>query len=291
MKAYKYGMDDVAIVDIKYTRWKPMRRRQLLKVLAFGIMQPDRMILMSARAVDPCLATPLTDRAEEMLRPAIVLKGRDFKLMQQTVKRLERLQAYVGYGNFNFLGVDQALRFAKTSPSVCAFTRFETDFLEAIFFADATRYGFMGDKVSSEMTETISERDLVKVPNSGHYLFRGESFNLYRRLQKDVGPNLILTSGVRGIVKQMYLFLSKAISTQGNLSAASRDLAPPGHSYHGVGDFDIGKRGFGLENFSDTFAETEEFKSLLNLGYAHIRYPYDNPYGVRYEPWHIRVAL
>jgi hypothetical protein len=254
------------------------------------MMQPDRMIQMALKGVDPCLATPSTTRLENMLRPDIVLAGRDFELMQQTVKRLQRLQVYVGYGNFNLLGFDQALRLAKASATVCAFTNAETNFLEAIFFADATRYGFMGDKVSHEITETIPERAIFRVPNSGHSLFKGESLDLYLRVKRDVGLNLVLTSGIRGIVKQMYLFLSKALALAGNLSLASRHLAPPGHSYHGVGDFDIGKRGFGLKNFSDAFAGTEEFKRLLHLDYVYIRYPPGNPYGVRYEPWHIRVA-
>jgi hypothetical protein len=267
-----------------------MRKRQFLQVLAFGMVQPDRMIRMALKGVDPCLATPSIARLEDMLRPDIVLEGRDFELMLQTVKRLQRLQVYVGYGNFNLLGFDQALRLAKADATVCAFTNAETNFLEAIFFADATRYGFMGDKVSHEITETIHRRDIFRVPNSSHYLFKGESLDLYLRVKKDVGSNLILTSGVRGIVKQTYLFLSKALAMAGNLSQASRHLAPPGHSYHGVGDFDIGKRGFGLNNFSDAFADTEEYKRLLDLDYVHIRYPQGNPYGVRYEPWHIRVA-
>jgi LAS superfamily LD-carboxypeptidase LdcB len=57
-----------------------------------------------------------------------------------------------------------------------------------------------------------------------------------------------------------------------------------------VGDFDVGKRGFGRKNFSTEFARTEAFQRLLSLGYVQIRYPAGNPYGVRYEPWHIRVV-
>ena len=73
-------------------------------------------------------------------------------------------------------------------------------------------------------------------------------------------------------------------------SPSSHLLAPPGHSYHALGDFDVGKKGFGHKNFSDEFSATEEYKRLSDLGYIDIRYPQNNPFGVRYEPWHIKVV-
>jgi len=100
----------------------------------------------------------------------------------------------------------------------------------------------------------------------------------------------VLTSGIRSVVKQTHLFLAKTIQSKGNMSRASRSLAPPGHSYHGIGDFDVGKVGFGRKNFSEEFARTDEFMKLVELGYVDIRYPKDNLYGVRYEPWHIKVV-
>ena len=99
----------------------------------------------------------------------------------------------------------------------------------------------------------------------------------------------MLTSGVRSVVKQIFLFLNKTAKVNGNLSLASYSLAPPGHSYHALGDFDVGKKGFGHKNFSVEFSETDEFKRLSDLGYFDIRYPQNNPFGVRYEPWHIKI--
>ena len=64
---------------------------------------------------------------------------------------------------------------------------------------------------------------------------KGRAEELYSDLRKKIGRDLVLTSGVRGVVKQMSLFMNKAISTNGNLSRASRSLAPPGHSFHGQG--------------------------------------------------------
>jgi len=99
-----------------------------------------------------------------------------------------------------------------------------------------------------------------------------------------------LTSGIRSVVKQMHLFLSKVLQTDGNLSQASRSLAPPGYSYHGIGDFDVGQAGFGADNFTARFAGTQAFKKLHSLDYVDIRYTNGNKLGVRFEPWHIKVV-
>ena len=151
-------------------------------------------------------------------------------------------------------------------------------------------YGFMGKKIITSMTEQVNRKDGIKISGSGNYLFKGKPLDTYYKLKKDIGDNLILTSGIRSIVKQMYLFLAKVEGSMGNLSKASRSLAPPGHSYHAVGDFDVGNIGMGEMNFTEQFAETEEFRQLVKLGYISIRYTQNNYFGVRYEPWHIKVV-
>ena len=92
-------------------------------------------------------------------------------------------------------------------------------------------------------------------------------------------------------MKQFYLFLSKAMRFDGNLSLASRSLAPPGYSYHATGDFDVGQKGFGGGNFDESFITTSVFKELTKLGYVEYRYGRDNLLGVRYEPWHIKLGV
>ncbi len=44
---------------------------------------------------------------------------------------------------------------------------------------------------------------------------------------------------------------------------ASRSIAPVGYSYHGIGDFDVGIKGWGFENFTDKFATTDEYSRLM----------------------------
>jgi hypothetical protein len=196
----------------------------------------------------------------------------------------------VGHGYFNILGMDDFFGKAQRVPGIGAITAEEKTFLEEVFYFDAKKYGFQGDRTASKFTDGIAKNSVEKVPFTGHYLRKGVPLETYGRITKDVGDSLILTSGVRGIAKQFHLFFERGLETQGNMSKASRSLAPPGYSFHGQSDFDIGKRGYGLKNFTDAFASTREYQRLLDLGYIQIRYTEGNQLGVRFEPWHIRVA-
>lgn len=220
----------------------------------------------------------------------IYLDPRYEDLLLRTTHRLSRVESYIGHGNFNLMSFDEMLRSGRDFPTIGAFQADELNFLEEVFFANPSRYGFFGKKISNEITDFVPRADVAKISNTGHFLFRGESLNLYTQIKNDVGGDVILTSGIRSIVKQMHLFLGKAIEAQGNLSRASRSLAPPGHSYHGVGDFDIGKLGYGAKNFTAEFSGTDEYRRIAGLGYVDIRYPTDNLFGVRFEPWHIKIG-
>lgn len=211
-------------------------------------------------------------------------------LLVRTSARLDRAQTTIGHGNFNRVGLDDIIGFARNYHDIGQFDRDELQLIEELFHADAKRYGFLGTKTTTSIVETLPERDLTRIPGTGHWLLRGPSLEKYNQIRRDLGESVLLTSGVRGLGKQYHLFLAKAVSTQGNLSRAARSLAPPGYSFHAVGDFDIGKLGFGSDNFTDRFAETDEFKMLIDLGYTDIRYPEENPFGVRHEPWHIKIT-
>jgi hypothetical protein len=210
-------------------------------------------------------------------------------LLKSTVSRLKRLQRLVGHGNFHLLSLDYGLKLSRNYPKVGKFTQKELDFLEEIFYSDSSVYGFFGVKPLDRITASINKRDVVKIPRSGNYLYKGKPQALYEKVKKHVGDKVYLTSGVRGVVKQFMLFLNKANSNWGNLSLASRSLAPPGYSYHGISDFDVGQKGYGAMNFTDRFTTTEVFKKLEQLDFISIRYPKENMEGVRFEPWHIRV--
>jgi len=210
-------------------------------------------------------------------------------VLESAAMRLDRLQKTVGYGNFCLLDFDDALSVARNYASVGPFPKAELDFLEKIFHQDGTEYGFLGAKPLCGLTDRIKREEAVKIPGTGNYLFKGPPLETYHRIKGDIGEKVILTSGVRSLIKQFYLFLNKALECDGNLSQASRSLAPPGYSYHAVGDFDVGQTGYGTENFTNRFTVTEVFKRLEDLGYVCLRYTAGNHLGVRYEPWHIQV--
>ena len=220
----------------------------------------------------------------------IVLSASDLKAVVALSEKLQRIRRTIGYGNFNLIGFDEMHRVGREHSNVGVFTKEENDLFESIFYENAARYGFYGEKVFTSLTESIRKEETVKIPHTGHYLYKGQAMVKYEKIRKDIGDTLILTSGVRSVVKQMDLFLRKVIRSRGNISVASRSLAPAGYSFHGIGDFDVGKVGMGNRNFTSAFAHTDEFKKLIDSGYVQIRYPKGNPFGVRYEPWHIKVV-
>ena len=213
-----------------------------------------------------------------------------FLLLKSCVARFKRLQRTVGHGNFYLLSFDDAIKISRNYPRVGRFTREELTFLEMIFYSDATHYGFFGEKPLQNLTDRIQRRKVVKVPYTGNYLYKGLPLETYRKVRRDLGREVILTSGIRSVIKQFLLFLNKAYKSNGNLSLASRSLAPPGYSYHGIGDFDVGQVGLGADNFTLRFTTTRVYRKLKELGYLNIRYVEDNMLGVRFEPWHIKVS-
>lgn len=219
----------------------------------------------------------------------IFLSAEQKPILLQLQRRLSRLQKTVGHGNFALIGVDEMRSYARNYSIIGNFTSAELALLEQLFYADASSYGFNGEKPLSKFTATIERHTLRRQSGSSQYLFKGEAQAVYLKIKQALGDELVLTSGVRGVVKQMHLFLNKAVAFNANLSLASRSLAPPGYSFHGIGDFDVGKRGWGARNFSPDFARTDVFKRLQELGFITMRYPDNNPLGVRYEPWHIKV--
>lgn len=219
----------------------------------------------------------------------IVLSNNEEKLLGEVVSRLKRLSATIGYGNFAVVTFDEARLYARNYASIGDFSRAELDFLEMIYSRDASDYGFYGEKQITQLTQSIKTREIYKVPHSGNYLYRGESLRKFEAITQDLGQEVVLTSGIRGVVKQFYLFLRKADRHGGNLSLASRSLAPPGYSYHATGDFDIGQRGLGEFNFTEQFTSTHVFRRLADQGVIRYRYDRDNMLGVRYEPWHVKL--
>lgn len=210
-----------------------------------------------------------------------------FKSVQQ---KLDYIQNYIGYGNFNIVSFDYAYKILKYAKGMDKFTKDELNFIEHIFYYEPSYHGFYGDRVTANLTSVIDTNEIEKIPYTGHYLFKGKPKETFIHLTKDIGPTLYLTSGVRSVMKQLKLFLDKLDSVDMNLSLASRSIAPPAFTYHAVGDFDVGKKGLGSDNFTEKFSYTSEFNQMMTLRYIDMRYTIDNKDGVRYEPWHVKVV-
>lgn len=209
-------------------------------------------------------------------------------VIKTLLDKLNTVQDHVGYVKFNTISFDEMLKIALHCKK--GLTPSEIGYIETIFYSDPRRYGFYGERTVPRLTAVIPEKDIVYIKKSGHFLLRGAATEKYATIKSLIGKDLILTSGVRAPVKQLHLFLKKMVSEGGNLRMASTSIAPPGFTFHSVGDFDIGKVGLGHGNFSEKFQETDVFKKLHDGGYITIRYTSGNPYGVRYEPWHIKVT-
>lgn len=220
----------------------------------------------------------------------VFLPDNEMPLLLSSLMRFKRIQNLIGHGNFCLAGFDDALSCSRSYDAIGPFPRRELDFLEKLFQRPASDYGFMGKKTIPRLTWQVPEGQTVKIRGTGNYLYKGGSEALYQDIRKKVGTEAVLTSGIRGVSKQFLLFLDKAVQSRGNLSMASRSLAPPGYSFHATGDFDMGEKGFGPDNFTEKFTRTRVYSQLSSLGYIQFRYGPGNHLGVRYEPWHVEVG-
>ncbi len=220
----------------------------------------------------------------------IILSDKEKALVVSLEHKIKAVRKQVGYGHFNIISFDQTLKVSKNLKKEDRITKEEIALLERFFYESPEKYGFFGERTCKNITDIIPVKEVIKIPKTGHYLFKDTSKGYYERILKDIGNSLILTSGVRSIVKQSSLFLGKIVECEGNISEASHSIAPPGYSYHSVGDFDVGKVGWGAKNFTASFARTQEFWRLKKLPYITMRYSINNLYGVRFEPWHVKIS-
>jgi len=223
------------------------------------------------------------------LPPSLLERDR-LPLLKNLAGRLRRLRQLVGYARFNLIDLDHARQLARGYPKVGDFTADELALLEHFFHADPVPWGFRGPRVGDDLAQRIDDAEVRKIRGSGHYLYRGAAERLFNCLQRDVGEELRLTSGVRNHLKQAQLFCDRLLAADGDYAATVRWVAPPGHSYHAAGDFDVGVAGLGGANFTAAFLDTDAAQRIARLEYAVLRYPADNPWGVAHEPWHIQVS-
>ncbi len=244
----------------------------------------NRRFFLATLALTPLFANAAVEDSDD-----IYLTYGEFRTLESLNSRLKRLSRFVGYANFNIISFSDALYYARNYSKIGTFTKDELCLAEKLFYEDQEQYGFYGAQTCSDMNNKISKRDVTKIPHTGHYLFKGKPQQDYAKLKKDIGDSLILTSGVRNVIKQLSLYANKIYNNGGNITQATIAIAPPAHSYHTISDFDVGRVGWGYKNFTDDFAHTKEFKQMRRLSYIGMRYKKNNSDGVRFEPWHVEV--
>jgi len=280
-----------------------MKRRDFLKILTIGVLGwgvTPEVLAQNIEIIKKSPSENIDDQVKDYLNKMkyfnephdddVRIDSALYKVFASTVMRFTRLQQIVGHGNFQILSFDDGLKIARKYSKIGRFSKAEIRFMEMIFYAEAQRYGFLGQKPMNKLTDRIKIKEVIKVPHTGNYLYKGLPLEIFEKIKQHLGEQVVLTSGIRGIMKQFMLFLNKASKYNGNLSIASRSLAPPGYSFHSNGDFDVGQAGFGAANFTVRFTNTEVYKKLNELGYLKLRYPQENLIGVRFEPWHIQVS-
>ena len=244
----------------------------------------NRRNFLACTALTPIFANDLMREDND-----VYLSRDEWDLLVSVNSRLKRVKSYVGFGHFNLLSFKDMLFYARNYHKIGAFTKKELAFIDKLFNEDPAPFGFYGLKTCFDINNNISKIEVKKIPYTGHYLFKGKALDDYMNLKKDVGNTLILTSGVRNVVKQLSLYINKIYNMRGNMTKASRIIAPPAHSYHTISDFDVGRKGWGHKNFTSDFASTYEFNKMIELDYIGMRYNKNNSDGVRFEPWHVEV--
>jgi len=258
------------------------RRDFLIKSALLGVATTSSL---AADAIDNL--SIITEKTSD-----VYLSHEDFVTLGILRQRFKRLKKFVGYANFNIISYNSSMYYARNYSSIGKFSQEEIYLMERFFYEDPSRYGFYGDRTVQNITDYIRRKDLTKISRSGHFIFKGPSLESYERLQHDVDTrDIILTSGVRSVIKQMRLFVDKLYRNKGNLTRTTNAIAPPAYSYHSTGDYDLGKKGFGFANFTPRFALTKEYNELQKLSYIEMRYTLLNNDGVRYEPWHIKAKV
>jgi len=244
----------------------------------------NRRNFLTCVALAPTISTSLLAQDYD-----VFLSPSEFATVSTLNSRLKRLKAFVGFANFNLISYYQALYYGRNYSKIGTFTQKEIGMMERLFDENPNDYGFFGERTCLNLDNRVSKKDVEKIPYTGHYLYKGKAEEDYKKIVSDVGDSIILTSGVRNVVKQMSLYVNKIYNCGGNMTKATTSIAPPAYSYHIISDFDVGRKGWGYKNFTADFAHTDEFEQMTKLDYIGMRYSKNNADGVRFEPWHVEV--
>ena len=105
----------------------------------------------------------------------IYLSKDEWKVLVSVNSRLKRLRSYIGYANFNLLSFHDALFYGRNYSKIGTFTKIEIAFIDKLFYEDPKKYGFYGEKTCFDINYKVSKKDVIKIPHTGHYIYRGQA--------------------------------------------------------------------------------------------------------------------
>jgi len=126
-------------------------------------------------ALSPIMAKDFISKGSD-----IYLTPNDMNTVFSLKNRLKSLKRFVGYANFNIISYDQALYYARNYSAIGRFTKDEQYLIEKLFFSDPKEFNFYGKKTTHSLTNKISKKDIIKIPHTGHFLYKGKPQNDYK---------------------------------------------------------------------------------------------------------------
>lgn len=126
-----------------------MNRREFLNISKAGIIT-SAFISKDLLAIEP----------PEIRTPYFYLEENQENDFQEIRRKLNLIQRHVGYGNFNILGLDEALKIAKSNSSIGEFTKSQLEFLEFMFYYNPSSHGFYGKRITNSITDEIKKKRL-----------------------------------------------------------------------------------------------------------------------------------
>ncbi|MFA6789479.1 MAG: twin-arginine translocation signal domain-containing protein, partial [Arcobacteraceae bacterium] len=157
-----------------------MNRRNFLKLIAtstaLGAVGQDLLAKTIISEDGDFYTVDSLTKEQELSKPKdLFLDQKYHESFYSVIKKLNFIQRDVGFGNYNIISFDATIKQARMSSKIGAFTKDELAFMEYIFYYNPDVHGFYGERTCNKITESIKKSEIIKVPYTGHYLFKDRS--------------------------------------------------------------------------------------------------------------------
>jgi len=229
------------------------------------------------------------DPAKQVLQPEVV------KIILDKVGRDDR------YTKTSLSGLTFEKLYEKLEPN-------EVELLKALLSIEPIPLGFKGPFVTMEDPPA----ELVAIENQSYR--RGgkekvianqyaskpvlEAFlKMKQAIHDEIGSNLLIESGYRSPAHQALVFLTYLELSNFDIRYVASGVALPGYSQHGdpmnTALDVLNQDGIPTDEEPELFENTKEYvwlsQNAERFNFS-LSYPRDNPFGVKFEPWHWRYT-